>query len=440
MRNITVVLITAVLAVFSLSSSTPDFLKDQLKYPRVRAARTEKAELIRDIFKKKGVEYPPAEIFVRVFKLDRTVELWARSTNKDAFRLIKTYEICSLSGHAGPKRRIGDLQVPEGFYYIDTFNPVSSFHLSLGINYPNQSDRILGVAGHLGKDIFIHGSCVTIGCIPITDDCIKELYVIAVEAKANGQSLIPVHIFPTRLDDKKYQSLTAGVKDSKLLAFWENVRQGYVSFEKGNQLPRVSVDAKTGRYIFQISSAIMPSRIQAVIGERVTFSAQALGSNLIYRWQTKYENESENAWSEIPGATGSQLHIVTGDFYQFCAQYRAVITNSVGRTLSATAVPINQLPVPIFTQDLPAEISVTEGSSVTLKARADAASYYRWKRNSQEVQGGSFGNGSYTTPPLTLADNNAKYQVEAVRFAGNHQCTKNSAGRSRTTTIRVAAR
>jgi murein L,D-transpeptidase YafK len=250
-RNIFMVLVIIIMTILSLSPLHADFLQDQLKYPRVRAAKAEKGELIRDAFKKKGVDYPPAEIFIRILKLDRTVELWARSANMEAFRRIKTWEICALSGHAGPKRRIGDNQVPEGFYYIDKFNPASSFHLSLGINYPNQSDSILGVSGHLGKDIFIHGSCVTIGCIPITDDCIKELYMIAVEAKANGQSRIPVHIFPTRLDDAKYHSLLAGVKDSKLLAFWENLRQGYTLFEKENKLPQVIVDAKNGRYIFQ---------------------------------------------------------------------------------------------------------------------------------------------------------------------------------------------
>lgn len=107
--------------------------------------------------------------------------------NKDLFRLIKDYQICSLSGELGPKRQQGDLQVPEGFYWIDRFNPASNFYLSLGINYPNQFDRILGKSGELGGDIFIHGGCVTIGCIPITDDKIKELYLIAVEAKSNGQ-------------------------------------------------------------------------------------------------------------------------------------------------------------------------------------------------------------------------------------------------------------
>jgi murein L,D-transpeptidase YafK len=73
----------------------------------------------------------------------------------------------------GPKRRKGDGQVPEGLYVIDTFNPNSIFYLSLGINCPNASDRVLG-KGELGGDIFIHGNRVTIGCIPIRDYPIKR--------------------------------------------------------------------------------------------------------------------------------------------------------------------------------------------------------------------------------------------------------------------------
>ena len=51
------------------------------------------------------------------------------------------------------------------------------------------------MAGNLGGDIFIHGDCVSIGCIPITNTCIEELYVLAMEAKNNGQTKLPVHVF-----------------------------------------------------------------------------------------------------------------------------------------------------------------------------------------------------------------------------------------------------
>jgi len=67
------------------------------------------------------------------------------------------------------KTSFRDEQVPEGF------NPQSNFQLSLHVSYPNAADRISGSKQNLG-DIFLDGNCVTIGCIPITDDEIKEVY------------------------------------------------------------------------------------------------------------------------------------------------------------------------------------------------------------------------------------------------------------------------
>jgi len=87
----------------------------------------------------------------------------------NTYTLVKNYPICATSGLLSPKRRFGDEQVPEGF------NPQSNFQLSLHVSYPNAADRISGSKQNLG-DIFLDGNCVTIGCIPITDDEIKEVY------------------------------------------------------------------------------------------------------------------------------------------------------------------------------------------------------------------------------------------------------------------------
>ena len=59
----------------------------------------------------------------------------------------------------GHKQFEGDGKTPEGTYYIDRRNPNSSFHLSLGISYPNAADRAFAEkAGKKpGGDIFIHG-------------------------------------------------------------------------------------------------------------------------------------------------------------------------------------------------------------------------------------------------------------------------------------------
>lgn len=224
--------------------------EEQLRYPRVRDAYKEKETLIRDLFLQKQINYPPQNIFIRIFKEEEILELWARSKPRDQFTLIKEYKICHRSGDLGPKRREGDSQVPEGFYHINGFNPQSAFHLSLRINYPNDSDRVLSDRQHPGGDIFIHGNCVTIGCIPITDENIKELYLVAVEARNNGQRRIPVHIFPKRLSEGGMTDLRDRFKDkNNLISFWENLREGCDYFERNHQLPTFRV-RENGSYLF----------------------------------------------------------------------------------------------------------------------------------------------------------------------------------------------
>jgi murein L,D-transpeptidase YafK len=140
------------------------------------------------------------------------------------------------------------LQIPEGFYHIDRFNPYSNFYLSLGINYPNKSDRILGNKSNLGGDIFIHGDCVTIGCLPITNDQIKELYIICVEARNNGQTTIPVTIFPSKLSETEYKRLTDKFSsDSDKVGLWTDLKEGYDIFNKTKQLPSIGF-LNTGRH------------------------------------------------------------------------------------------------------------------------------------------------------------------------------------------------
>ncbi|HEY7543506.1 MAG TPA: L,D-transpeptidase family protein [Blastocatellia bacterium] len=227
-----------------------DFKSTQSKHPRVKTALAEKEASVKRLFEQRGIPYPPRRVFLRAFKRERIIELWVSRAESGAFELLKQYPFCASSGALGPKRRQGDGQIPEGFYHIDRFNPASNFYLSLGLNYPNQSDRILGASGKWGGDIFIHGDCVTIGCIPITDDLIKELYLIAIEARSAGQREIPVHLFPTRMNESGMKILERQTADSALRAFWTNIKEGYDFFEKNHRLPAVTVD-RQGRYQFK---------------------------------------------------------------------------------------------------------------------------------------------------------------------------------------------
>ena len=223
------------------------FKKGQMRYSRVRSAYSEKLEDVKELLKAKNMVPESFEIYLRAFKEEKKLELWARQHNRDTFVRVKTYEVCATSGEIGPKRKEGDFQIPEGFYYIDRFNPVSNFHLSMGVNYPNKSDRILSDKVRPGGDIFIHGSCVTIGCLPITDNEIKELYVFCVEAKNNGQQKIPVNIFPSYMSDQWMEENKAATDDEKVSGLWDDLKGAYDLFNSSKKLPVITF-LKNGRH------------------------------------------------------------------------------------------------------------------------------------------------------------------------------------------------
>jgi murein L,D-transpeptidase YafK len=220
------------------------FALSQLRNERVLDARVATRFHIKRLFHERGIRYPAADVFMRIFKRERSLELWVRPEDGEEFALLKTYSICALAGELGPKRVQGDAQVPEGFYFIDFFNPRSDFHLSLHLDYPNRRDRITGIEGtNLGGDIFIHGGCNSDGCLAVTDDGIRELYWIAVEARATGQQRIPVHIFPARLEDEDLDLLLAAFRDTPGLGyFWQSLKPGYDFFEQNRRVPHIAVD------------------------------------------------------------------------------------------------------------------------------------------------------------------------------------------------------
>jgi murein L,D-transpeptidase YafK len=240
-----------VLLIISITmSGSTSFKQKQMSFSKVKTAYQEKETAVLNNLKKAGIKGDELEIYIRAFKTEKIIELWAKSKKNKEFKLIKEFAICTSSGIVGPKRKEGDMQVPEGFYYISHFNPESNFYLSLGINYPNASDKILSDKTHPGGAIYIHGNCVTIGCIPITDDKIKELYIYAIEARNNGQSQIGVSIFPCRMDDVTFQTLKKDYSNNKtLINFWDNIKQGYDYFTIHKYLPIIK-EIKSGLYSF----------------------------------------------------------------------------------------------------------------------------------------------------------------------------------------------
>ncbi len=91
-------------------------------------------------FNKAGVHYPPNDVALLAFKSERKVELWAKNSGTHWVH-IHDYPLTGFSGRLGPKLKENDKQIPEGVYKLVTFNPFSSMHLSMMINYPNNFDR-----------------------------------------------------------------------------------------------------------------------------------------------------------------------------------------------------------------------------------------------------------------------------------------------------------
>jgi murein L,D-transpeptidase YafK len=221
-------------------SNPNSFREEQMAFTRVREAYADKEKSIITALAGHSISRDSLRIYLRAFKTEKKIELWAKNSSDSVFLMIKEFPICEISGFVGPKRRYRDLQVPEGFYHISDLNPYSKYYLSMQINYPNASDSIRGVKGHLGNWIFIHGECVSSGCIAITNDKIKELFVWCIEAYNSGQEEIGLTIFPAHLDDKTYSSLiTRYSKYKDDVSLWADLKKSYDLFDKSKVPPIV---------------------------------------------------------------------------------------------------------------------------------------------------------------------------------------------------------
>jgi len=105
-------------------------------------------------------------------------------------KAVRSYQIALGFAPTGDKLQQGDGKTPEGTFAINRRNPKSSYHLSLGIDYPQTDDRKRAAAAGIdpGGEIFIHGQPNglgklatipydwTAGCIAVSDQEIEELW------------------------------------------------------------------------------------------------------------------------------------------------------------------------------------------------------------------------------------------------------------------------
>ena len=244
-RNMKKIIILSALLVFCAISSTAIAQEIIPSSSRSKGAILRVKPQLQKDFANKNIKFG-APIYIRIFKEEKELEMWLKKNNR--FTLFRIYPICTYGFESlGPKTRQGDGQAPEGFYYVkpDKLNPVSTFHLSFNLGYPNKYDR---THQRTGGALMVHGDCVSIGCYAMTDEKIEEIYALADGALRNGQPFFRVHIFPFRMTTKNMQRHG----NSKWYPFWQNLKEGFDFFEKhGNRPP--NVDVKHRRYVFNQS-------------------------------------------------------------------------------------------------------------------------------------------------------------------------------------------
>lgn len=195
---------------------------------------------LRQDFQKQGFRWG-AKVFIRIIKEKQNLEVWVQQNNR--YQLFRNYKICKFSGALGPKTKEGDNQAPEGFYEVrpNQMNPNSSYHLSFNLGYPNAYDR---AHAYTGSALMVHGNCVSIGCYAMTDEKIEEIYALMQMAFEDGQRVVQVHCFPFDMTDEKL----AQYKGNRHFDFWQNLKEGYETFERRHTPPRVNV--RSGKYVF----------------------------------------------------------------------------------------------------------------------------------------------------------------------------------------------
>lgn len=225
------------------------FKQEQLRFKNVQTVYNSNLKYVQQLLISKGIHSFEIDLYFRAFKEEATLEVWAKSKKEHQYTFIIDYPFYQGISTLGPKKRQGDHQVPEGCYFIDYFNPESTFKISLRLNYPNPADAIRNAKeANMGGAICIHGNEASVGCLAITDLRIPNVYILALEAKDNSLAEVPIHVFPARLTTEKLQELKASYQGNvEYISLWESMEPLYAYFEKKHQLPIVKT-TKEGFY------------------------------------------------------------------------------------------------------------------------------------------------------------------------------------------------
>jgi murein L,D-transpeptidase YafK len=240
---------------------------------------------------------PSSPTVIRTYKKEAELEIWKMKSNGE-YALLKTYPMCRWSGQLGPKKREGDMQVPEGFYSIapGQMNPNSHYYLAFNVGYPNAYDRAYG---RTGGSVMVHGVCSSAGCFSMTDEQVADIYAIARDSFAGGQREIQLQSYPFHMTAQNM----AKFRLDPNVDFWKNLKDGSDHFEVTKNEPSVLVCGK--HYVFDATTKDQVSGSEPCPALKRDPNVEAQVA--------EKENEDEAKVAELAAAGVKPIHLVYAD-------------------------------------------------------------------------------------------------------------------------------
>jgi murein L,D-transpeptidase YafK len=240
---------------------------------------------------------PSSPTLIRTYKKEAELEIWKMKSNGE-YALLKTFPMCRWSGQLGPKKREGDMQVPEGFYTIapGQMNPNSHYYLAFNVGYPNAYDRAYG---RTGGNVMVHGVCSSAGCFSMTDEQVADIYAIARDSFNGGQREIQLQSYPFHMTAENM----AKFRLDPNIDFWKNLKDGSDHFEVTKNEPSVLVCGK--HYVFDATTKDEITGSEACPALKRDESVEALVA--------EKEHKDETKVAELAASGVKPIHLVYAD-------------------------------------------------------------------------------------------------------------------------------
>ena len=207
---------------------------DVRETPRSRAAVEAHTPELSEALAGKGLRLG-APVYLRLTKEPAVLTAYV-ANEQGVYEPFRSWPVCAFSGNLGPKQAEGDMQAPEGFYSVapGQMNAGSAYHLAFNLGYPNAFDR---AHDRTGSYLMVHGDCVSIGCYAMTDAAIEEIWTLMQTAMDEGQTAVPVHIFPFPMTAANLQRHASDPN----AAFWRSLAPAWAAFDETGHVPVVHV-------------------------------------------------------------------------------------------------------------------------------------------------------------------------------------------------------